>query len=131
MEPNLTTVRTRRAQIAKLRQALDDEDKRLEITEQELTRLGASAQVSNGHTVTASNEVTVQQPVTQKDLVIATLRTYPTVWVDSSRELHTAIERTHGVNIANSSFMPLLTSLKSKGIIRRDARNRIALAERV
>jgi hypothetical protein len=41
------------------------------------------------------------------------------------------INSTHGVSIKPSSLLPLLTTLKNEGIIRRDGSNRIALVERV
>jgi hypothetical protein len=139
MEPNLSTVRARRAQIAKLRKALDDEDQKLEVAEQVLVQLAAvpSGEVSPTIGVSmASNDgisigVAGRQPVTQKDLVIATLRTRKDPWSPGSRELANEIEQTHGVTINLPSLLPLLTKLKDNGVIRRDAQNRIALAERV
>jgi hypothetical protein len=131
MDPNLATVRNRRAQIAAQRKVLDEEDKELEIAERALTRLAATTQVSNGHFVLASGDPVQQQPVTQRDLVIATLRTHPEVWIESSGHLRAEIERNHKVQIRRTSLLPLLTTLKDEGVIRRDAHNRIALAERV
>jgi hypothetical protein len=132
MEPNLSTVRARRAQIAKLRKVLDTEDQELEIAETVLVRLSAHSIADTVPNIPQTNGTTTvtQQPVTQKDLVIGTLRARIEPWVDSSRDLQAEIERTHGVLIRDSSLLPLLTTLKGDGIIRRDAQNRIALTER-
>jgi hypothetical protein len=50
---------------------------------------------------------------------------------ESSADLRDEIRKTHNVLIASNSFLPLLSNLKNEGVIRRDANNRIALAERV
>lgn len=133
MEPNLSTVRARRAQINKLRKALDTEDHELEIAEAVLTRLAAHHNVDIVPSIPQSNGTTtaIQQPVTQRDLVIATLRTLSDPWIDSSANLLTEINSVHGASIKPSSLLPLLTALKNEGVIRRDGANRIALAERV
>jgi uncharacterized protein involved in outer membrane biogenesis len=133
MEPNLSTVRARRAQIALLRKALDTEDQELEIAELVLERLAAQPTAAAAPNPPQPNgtQTAIQRPVTQKDLIIATLRTRAEPWVESSRELQAEIERTHGVHIKDSSLLPQLTGLKDDGIIRRDTQNRIALVERL
>src|SRR5579872_4330088 len=136
MEPNLATVRARRAYLAKLRQQIDAEEGELEITERVLTRLaampsGAAAASANGAERAAQPAAAKDQPVTQKDLIVATLRTRAEPWVESSRDLQNEIEEAHGVHIKDNSLLPLLTILRQDGTIKRDAQNRIALAERL
>jgi hypothetical protein len=140
MDPNLTTVRQRRTALAQMREQIDAEDKELEITERVLTRLAAGTTAAppsmqivglNGDSGNLLTGPAAPQPVTQRDLVIATLRTFPDAWIDSSANLLTEITNAHGVAIKPSSLLPLLTTLKNEGVIRRDGANRIALAERV
>jgi len=127
MEPNLTTVRDRRALLAKARQQIDAEDKEMEVAERALTRLAAGTGTASG-SGSANGAAT---PVTQRDLVISTLKHRADPWVTSSADLADEIEFTHGTLIKPTSLLPLLTTLKNEGIIRRDAQNRIVLAERV
>jgi hypothetical protein len=139
MEPNLSTVRARLDQLQKLRERIDAEQKELEIAQRVLTRLAVGTTsappalpVVGGDTVNPpAGRATEATPVTQKDLIVATLRARAEPWAESSRDLQAEIERTHGVHIKDNSLLPLLTMLKGEGVIRRDAQNRIALAERV
>lgn len=129
-EPNLSTVRQRRSAIAKQIKALQTEDGELEIAERVLTRLAPTTRSrdTNGGGLDFGNPD--PPPVTQKDLVIATLRARAEPWIESSRALQAEIQETHGVHIRDSSLLPLLTTLKDDKIIKRDSDNRIALAER-
>jgi len=154
-EPNLTTVRDHRAQLARLRGQIDAEDSELEVAERALTRLAVSTTTApvggsvgvpfpNGNGTDfppmgtprsvanrVSDRLAIVEPTTQRDLVISTLRHRAEPWVQSSSHLLDEIHKTHGVSIKPTSFLPLLTTLKNEGTIRRDAENRIALAERV
>jgi hypothetical protein len=146
-EPNLATVRARRAQLAKWRDQIADEDHELEIAERALTRLAVSTTSAPvGGTVTLSGitistaptpviwpptESTPPEPTTQRELVLSTLRHRKEVWVPSSADLQNEIAALHKITIKPNSLLPLLTTLKNEGVIRRDAQNRIALAERV
>src|SRR5947209_4445628 len=109
MDPNLSTVRARREQLAKQRDQIDTELKELEITERVLTRLAATT-VSAWPVTTFSaspprnggGTVSAPAPVTHKDLVIATLRTHAEPWVESSRHLQEEIEKAHGIHIKDN-----------------------------
>jgi len=139
MTDTLTTIRTRRAEIIKLRQALDDEEKELTIAERVIERLAASTPV----TVIAPNangaplffpqqapDKPGRQP-THKELIIGTLRTVADPWVESSRVLHAKIKEIHGVDINfTGTFQPTLSDLKKAGTVLRDG-PKIALAERI
>jgi hypothetical protein len=145
MEPNLSTIRARRAQLAKYRQQIDTEDKELEIAERVLTRLavGANSPVapavlksgSSQHDEPSAQAIQTgagdqPNPVTHKNLVLATLRARAEPWVTSSRQLQTEIAEAHGIHIEDNSFLPLLSGLLAEGIIKRSEKG-IALAERV
>jgi hypothetical protein len=128
MEPNLSTIRARRAELAKMLEALAEEARELDIAERVLTRLGATYS-ANGASGVPSVHV-VASAATQQDIVISTLRLAVDPWFESPAALHAEIERTHGIRYKNSSFQPLLSHLKKKRIVARDGA-RIALAERV
>jgi hypothetical protein len=123
-DPNLATVRARRAELAKLRRAIDDEDSELEIAERALTRLAASRPESINFSRPMS------PPATQRELIEAVLKVSPDPWIESPAALRAEIERTHGVKIKPTSFQPLLSTLKKEGVIARD-RLKIALADRI
>jgi len=131
-DPSLATVRARRVELAKLRAAIDDEDKELEVAERALTRLAASkGDLSHSQPEPARLPgLPGRPPATHKELVTAVLRVSPEPWLSSPAELRAEIERTHGVNIKPTSFQPLISDLKKKGVVVRD-RQRIALAERI
>jgi len=144
MEPNLSTIRARRAQLAKYRQQIDAEDEELEIAERVLTRLAVGTNSPVGPAVRKSESSQHDEPsaeairtgagdqpnpVTHKDLVFAALRARAEPWV-SSRQLQTEIAEAHGIHIEDNSFLPLLSSLMAEGIIKRSEKG-IALAERV
>jgi hypothetical protein len=135
MEPNLSSVRTRRAQLAKQIKQLQDEDEELAIAERALTRLavGTSAisSMSSVSEPTKINGATHETPVTHRDLVIATLKHRADPWVPGSKALLDEISETHGLAIQRNSFLPLLSNLKKEGVITRDVAKRIALTERI
>ena len=145
MEPNLSTIRARRAQLAKYRQQIDEEEKELEIAERVLTRLSGATTSAVTPAVVMSGSSQLDEPsaeairtgagdqptpVTHKDLVLATLRARAEPWIPSSRELQAEIAEAHGVHIEDNSFLPLLSGLLAEGIIQRSEKG-IALAERV
>jgi hypothetical protein len=142
MEPNLSTIRARRAQLANYRQQIDAEDKELEIAERVLTRLavGTNSPVAPAVLMSGSSQLDEPSaeartgagdqstPVTHKDLVIATLRARAEPWVPSS-QLQAEIAKAHGIHIEDKSFLPLLSGLMEEGIIKRSEKG-IALAKR-
>jgi hypothetical protein len=128
MNPTLATIRARRAEIAKLRQALDAEEVELEVAERVIARLEAARPTSTGAQPAKSG---TGVPATQAELVKAVLRTSADPWFSSSTAIGEEIARTHGVEINPNSLQPLLWNMKKEGIIIRDANNRIALTERV
>jgi hypothetical protein len=143
MEPNLSTIRARRAQLANYRQQIDAEDKELEIAERVLTRLavGTNSPVAPAVLMSGSSQLDEPSaeartgagdqptPVTHKDLVIATLRARTEPWIPSSRQLQSEIAEAHGIHIEDNSFLPLLSGLMEEGIIKRSEKG-IALAKR-
>jgi hypothetical protein len=144
MEPNLSMIRARRAQLAKYRQQIDAEDKELEIAERVLTRLavGTNSPVAPEVLMSGSSQLDEPSaeairtgagdqptPVTHKDLVLATLRARAEPWVPSSRQLQGEIAEAHGIHIEDNSFLPLLSGLMEEGIIKRSEKG-IALAGR-
>ena len=144
MEPNLSTIRARRAQLAKYRQQIDAEEKELEIAERALSRLavGTDNPVAPADLISESsqrNEPSTEpirigagdqpKPATHKDLVLAALRARPEPWFASSRQLQTEIAEVHGLHIEDNSFLLLLSGLMEQGIIKRSEKG-IALAER-
>jgi hypothetical protein len=126
--PNITTVRARRQEIAKLRQSIDEEDKELEVTERTLMRLASSKPAPQP--MVDEVKPTPRGPISQADLVISTLEGTSKPWLDSPAALHAEIKRLHGVDIKKSSFQPVISQLKAKKIIVRDG-TKIALASRV
>jgi len=141
MEPNLSTIRARRAQLAEYRQQIDAEDKELELAERVLTRLavGTNSPVAPAVLMSGSSQLdepsakarTGDQPtpVIHKDLVIATLGARAEPWVPSSSLLQAEIAEAHGIHIEDNSFLPLLSGLMGEGIIKRSAKG-FALAGR-
>ena len=144
MEPNLSTIRARRAQLAKYRQQIDEEEKELGIAERVLTRLavGSNSPVVPAVLTSGSSQLDNPSaeairtgagdqptPVTHKDLVLTTLRARAEPWIPSSRELQAEIAEAHGVHIEDNSFLPLLSGLIKEGIIKRSEKG-IAHAER-
>jgi hypothetical protein len=143
MEPNLSTIRARRAQLANYRQQIDAEDKELEIAERVLTRLavGTNSPVAPAVLMSGSSQLDEPSaeartgagdqptPVTHEDLVIATLRARAEPWVPSSGQLQAEIGEAHGIHIEDNRFVPLLSRLMQEGIIKRSEKG-IALAKR-
>jgi hypothetical protein len=144
MEPNLSMIRARRAELAKYRQQIDAEDKELESAERALTRLAvaptsavAPAVVMSGSSqfdkapadAVRTEDGDQTTPVTHKDLVIRTLRARAEPWVRSSCQFQSEIAEAHGIHIKDTSFLPLLSGLMGEGIIKRSEKG-IALAER-
>jgi len=144
MEPNLSTIRARRAQLAKHRQQIEAEEKELEIAERVLARLavGTNSPVEPAVLMSGSSQPDEPSaeairtgagdqpsPVTHKDLLLATLRARAQPWVASSRQLQAEIAEAHGIRIEDNSFLPLLSGLMEEGIIKRSEKG-IALAER-
>ena len=144
MEPNLSTIRARRAELAKYRQQIDAEDKELESTERALTRLSVATTSAVTPAVVMSGSSQPDEapadavrtgagdrptPVTHRDLVIRTLRARAQPWVPSSCQLQAEIAEAHGIHIKDTSFLPLLSRLMEEGIIKRSEKG-IALAER-
>ena len=143
MEPNLSTIRARRAQLAKYRQQIDEEEKELGIAERVLTRLavGSNSPVVPAVLTSGSSQLDNPSaeairtgaggqptPVTHKDLVLATLGTRAEPWVSSS-QLQAEIAKAHGIHIEDNRFLPLLVGLMEEGIIKRSEKG-IALAKR-
>ena len=144
MEPNLSTIRARRAELARYRQHIDAEDKELESAERALTRLSVATTSAVTPAVVMSGSSQLDEapagavraragdqptPVTHKYLVIATLRARAEPWVRSSCHFQTEIAEAHGIHIKDTSFLPLLSRLMEEGIIKRSEKG-IALAER-
>lgn len=132
-DSDLSLIRTRRAEIAKLRAELDAEDADLNITEKTLARLQAKSQT--GDTVTRARRRIIRRigqfGISQKEMLIGTLRAEPSPWVRDVRALQERIKEIHGAEIPMTSIYPYLTELKNAGIILRGKSGEIALAERV
>jgi hypothetical protein len=62
MEPNLSTIRARRAQLANYRQQIDAEDKELEIAERVLTRLAVGTNSPVAPAVLMSGSSQLDEP---------------------------------------------------------------------
>jgi hypothetical protein len=139
MNPTLTSIRARRAEITKLRQALDLEDQELAVAERVVSRLEAHTAMQNenvdlsvpmvAHSSVSATAMLIPAPARQADFVIATLRASENVWFESSAALEREIAKTHGVIIKPTSLQPLLSNLKKRGAIVREG-PRIALAQR-
>ncbi len=123
----LHTIDSRLEVIAKARKALDTEEQELLIARRVFARLDAATPTGgNGR----AHHATPGQPaLTHKGMLIATLRSHPSIWLESPTVLHEEIVRVHGTDIPKTSFQPLLSNLKKDGLVARDGL-RIALAER-
>jgi hypothetical protein len=126
MTSTITNIRARRAEIAQLMEALEQEDDELEMAEKVVARLEANPK-TNGSAVTTTK---ANGALTQRDMIVGILRTRDNPWVESSKTLHTEIHKLYGVKITPGSFLPMLSYLKKKDVIVR-AGPKIALAERV
>ena len=144
MEPNLSMIRARRAELAKYRQQIDAEDKELESAERALTRLSVATTSAVTPAVVMSGSSRLEEapadavrtaaedqptPVNHKDLVIRTLRARTEPWVPSSCQFQAEIAEAHGIHIKDTRFVPLLGGLMEEGIIKRSEKG-FALAER-
>lgn len=128
------------------RTALDDEASELQIAQRVAERLepriqrtvgamngsaamnGTGEMTADGQVIPAS--IPSSQPVTQAEMIVATLRTAADPWFSSSAALREEIFRIHGVRIKDNSFYPVVNGLKGKGtIVRKGAQ--IALTDRV
>src|SRR2546430_4209675 len=128
-DSDIQLVRERRAEIAKLRESLDQEDTDLAITEKTLVRLQAarSSVKPNG------NGASLFKPkgaISQGDMILGALRGSAKLWLDGSGELHDLIRSIHGVEINKNSFYPLISDLAKRGLVAKDG-PRLALASRV
>lgn len=128
MESNLSMIRARLAEISRQQESLIKEAQELEIAVRVLTRLAATSSVTGASE--PPQVVRVGAPASQRGLVIAALRVSADPWFASPAELRAEIEQTHSVKIKNTSFQPLLSNLKTQGVVVRDGL-RIALAERL
>src|SRR5262249_3688589 len=112
----LDLIRARRAEIAKARKALDQEEAELMAAERTIVRLTGGA--SKG-----ANGAATSKP-TQKEMVIGALKAGP---VESIRALQAEIARIYGIEVKLTSLQPLVSFMTGKELVR-DGR-RVALAE--
>ncbi len=120
MIDSLAIIRARRAEIAKLRKELEEEDAELNQVERTIMRLTASGQGGNGSD---------KQPSTQREYVIATMRDSKIDWFDSVAALREEVAR-HGRDIKMTTFQPLVSQMTAAKVLRRDGQ-RVGLVERV
>lgn len=122
MEPNLATVRARRAEIARQRKSIDEEDAELAVAERALVRLALPRQTNGA--------VLAERPTTNIDLIVEALKRHSEPWVRDAKHLHALIVQEFSIDMKESSLMPLLSRLRSEGVIRRQD-SKIALTQRV
>ena len=125
IEPNLSTIRARRTQLAKYRQQIDAEDKNWRsLSSSRRASVGTNSPVAPAVLMSGSSRLDEPSAdairtgagdrptsVTHKDLVLATLRARAEPWVSSSRQLQAEIAEAHGIHIEDNSFLPLLSGL--------------------
>ncbi len=139
-DPTLELVRARRAEIGRIRESLDAEERDLEITERTLMRLAVKTTMTSSGTKSGVDQDHKAKPVlnleppaqlsSQKSLITTALQNAPEAWFESSDQLHAFIASVFNVEIPKSSFLPYLSDLKKREVIVRDGQ-RIALKDRV
>jgi hypothetical protein len=121
-DDSLILIRARRAAIKAERRRLDAEDAELDQAEKTIVRLASlrpqASPASNGAT-----------PKTQKEFVIFTARTSENPWFESVRAFRDAVAL-KGKDIPMTSFQPLVSSMTSEEILKRDGA-KVGLASRV
>lgn len=132
MTDTLSDIRTRRAQIAKLKGELDEEDEELATAEKVVARLEAGHGRANGaHAAPVRRRPAAGNKPTNRDLVLAVLKSSEEPWIETSAQLHEKIKEIHGVDINfNGTLLPMLSDLKKHKVILRDG-PKIALASRL
>ena len=130
-DSDLALVHSRRLEIARLRGQLDAEDAELEIAERVLGRLQAAKRPTGGgleRKVPSGRRPNGQ--LTQRDMILGTLRALPHPWVKDTATLQARIKEFHGIEIPMTSLQPYLSDLKKDKFIVRDEGGGIALSER-
>jgi hypothetical protein len=118
----LALIRSRRAEIKDQRQKLDAEDAELDQAERTIVRL-SHRPTGNGHVMPW------EAPKTQKEYVIATLKTSENAWFENVRALRDAVAA-KGKDLPITTFQPLISDMvKNDGLVRDGSK--IALKERV
>ncbi len=125
----LAEIRRRRAEIARLLDALASEDHELATTENVLERLerGEGA-APGGLTAPRSWEPAALRPRSQREFVIDALARAEAPWMRAS-DIVLAVKRHWGEDIRELSLRPLLTALKKARVIVRSGRV-VALRQR-
>src|SRR5690349_18191757 len=113
MDPTRQMILARRAEIAKLRKALDDEDKELEAAERVIKRLATATKHGKG------NGISAPASMSQKDLTIAALRETEAIWLKNTRELHDEIKRIFNRDVKLTNLRPMVSGLISEKVIAR------------
>ena len=134
--PFLAAIRARMSAIRAQRKALDSEYGELETAERVAQRL---ERVFVGPTQVESSALSVNRretlpmnaaPKRQCDYIIAVLQSSENPWIESSQALHNEVVRIYNVHIPYNSWHPLVSKLKSDGIIVRKG-TAVALKDRV
>jgi len=127
----LLAIRSRMAEIRVQRQALDSEYGELETAERVAQRLEPILAVKTETDTTGAKSKGSERPANgtapkrQTDYIKAVLKSSENPWCASFQVLHDEIKRIYDVDIPNNSLHPLLSKLKSEGVI---VRNGLALA---
>jgi hypothetical protein len=133
-QSDLDLIRTRRAEIARQREALDLEEQDLAVTERTLARLQDSAKWGSGTPASAPSPdhpaLKGGQPSGNRAYILAALEAAPDPWVASGSALLGLIKSIYNYDLNQNSLYPVLGDLSSKGLIKRE-NGRLALAKRV
>lgn len=127
---DIDKIKERRAELAKMREAIDAEERELSIAERVLVRLHrhAPAPLPAVPTIEQAASKLQNRSTSTESLIERALRECATVWYTSA-EVRVDVSRLKGKDVPMTTIGPTLTAMKRNGTIVRDG-NKVALAER-